>query len=432
MAIEKEQLNRKERFFLTLTVFSMFFGAGNLIFPPFMTYQAGEKSLVAVLGFYITAIGLPILGLIATGISGGIQHLTGRVGKYFSSIFIIVVYLAIGPMLAIPRTASTSFEMVEMITGQSNILRLVYSFVFFLVAALIAFSPEKLTSRLGKILCPVLLVLISILFMFSFSLSDKLGAVPDAAGAYEKGTFARGFIDGYQTMDAIAAIVFGMLVMVNVKSFGIKHEEQCIKEEIGASARTIIVFVLVYSAIAFVGFIAGRVGIEASNGAQVLSSMSSLMFGGIGSYMIAMIFIVACLNTCIGLLASCSEYFNMRVPAISYKLWVVIFASVSFVIANAGLDKIISISAPILSILYPTTIVLILMGLFRKLNSCKVTYKVTVYTSLVMSIVQFSFDCGLSSFSIIPLIQYGFAWLLPTVIGFIISYSIETKIVTLR
>ena len=161
-----QQLRGRNLLLVGFTLFSMFFGAGNLIFPPFLGAQAGTATWIAMAGFAISAIGFPILGVIEIARTGGLSQLAGRVHPKFAAVFTLLIYLSIGPGLAIPRTASTSFEMVAPLVGGSNtLLQLIYSLIFFALAGLVALRPEKLTKRLGKILCPTLIALIVILFI---------------------------------------------------------------------------------------------------------------------------------------------------------------------------------------------------------------------------------------------------------------------------
>ena len=159
-----QKLPVRQRLLLGFTLFSMFFGAGNLIFPPHLGAQAGSNFWPAFAGFAVSAIGLPIAGVVAVARAGGFDQLASRVHPKFSLVFTILVYLSIGPCLAIPRTASTSFEMLVPLVGSGRGLQLGYSIVFFAAAFLVALHPEKLTDRLGRVLCPALIALIFVLF----------------------------------------------------------------------------------------------------------------------------------------------------------------------------------------------------------------------------------------------------------------------------
>ena len=225
---EKERrLEGRDLLLVGFTLFSMFFGAGNLIFPPNIAAQAGTQTWPAMLGLALSAVGLPVLGVVAVARSGGLDALGSRVHPAFARVFTIVAYLAIGPCLAIPRTATTSFEMaVPPFVGADapiGVYQLVYSLVFFAAALFIALRPEKLTDRLGKILCPILVALIVVTFVGC--LVNPLEGYGPATGDYATHAVVKGFIEGYQTMDTIAALAFGIVIAVNIRARGVEEAE---------------------------------------------------------------------------------------------------------------------------------------------------------------------------------------------------------------
>lgn len=235
----KQKLSKQNLLLVGFTLFSMFFGAGNLIFPPFLGAQAGVMTWKAMSGFLLSAVGLPVLGVAAVALSGGIGKLAGRVHPAFAFLFTLLIYLSIGPCLAIPRTSSTSFEMTvfpvlkqlgvsfnSTVRGTGFTVQTMaqfgYSVVFFTAAMAVAFRPDKLTDRLGKILCPTLLVLISVIFIGC--LVWPMGHYGDPAAAYKSGPAVAGFLEGYQTMDTIAALNFGIIIAINIQAKGVDQE----------------------------------------------------------------------------------------------------------------------------------------------------------------------------------------------------------------
>ena len=227
-----EKFGLKYRVLMGVTLFSMFFGAGNLIFPPFLGAQAGTRTAAAFLGFAASAVCLPVLGVVAVTRCGGLEKLTGRVGRHFAFFYILILYLAIGPCLAIPRTASTSFSMALPpffdLGGHLWIARLIYSLVFFTAAGWVALHPDRLTDYLGKRLTPILLTLI--LVIFCAALIHPAGNAAAPAAAYEGQAAVQGFLDGYQTMDTLAALNFGMIVAVNIRAKKITREKAVVRE----------------------------------------------------------------------------------------------------------------------------------------------------------------------------------------------------------
>ena len=334
-----ETLKGRRLLIVGLTLFSMFFGAGNLIFPPFLAAQAGTAAWPAMAGFLMSAVGLPVLGVIAVSRAGGLDCLAGKVHPAFSMVFTILIYLSIGPCLAIPRTASTSFEMTVLPFlndgAQTAFWQLIYSAVFFLLAAVTAFHPEKLTQRLGKILCPALLGLIFIMFAGSIAAEPK--ALPMPAEAYSGLAPVKGFLEGYQTMDTIAALNFGIIIAINIRAVGVEDKDAVVTSTVRSGLIAGALLASVYCALTYVGIKAGPEAQALDNGARVLTFVAERIFGSAGTVVLGLIFFIACFNTCVGLLSCCSEFFCQLIPRISYRKWVVLFAAVSMAVSNAGL-----------------------------------------------------------------------------------------------
>ncbi|MBQ8588917.1 MAG: branched-chain amino acid transport system II carrier protein [Firmicutes bacterium] len=421
----KYKLTVKEQLLVGLTLFSMFFGAGNLIFPPYLGQEAGTVTWSAMLGFMISAVCLPILGVVAVAKVGGLTHLANRVHPVFSTVFTLLAYLSIGPCLAIPRTASTSFTMAVIPFVGSDapvaVMQLVYSIVFFGIAFSIALKPEKLTEWLGKILCPTLLILIAVIFFGCLFLHE--GGYGPVQEKYAENALAVGFIDGYQTMDTIAALVFGLVIAMNINEKGVREEKAVVKSLMKAGLIAGAVLILVYAALAHVGALAGGGGFDLegnTNGAHTLTAIVGELYGSLGTILLAGIFVLACMNTCIGLLSSCSEYFYTLVPALSYKKWLLIFAVGSMVISNAGLDMILKVSVPVLSLIYPVAIVLIFLALLQKyIGHMNAVYPVTVGVTTVVSLLDVAASQGWipAVLSFLPFHSAGLVWIVPAILA---------------
>lgn len=423
-------LTGKDRILVGLTLFSMFFGAGNLIFPPFLGVQAGEHTWIAMAGFALSAIGFPILGVVSVSRSGGLDQLAGRVHPLFASVFTLLIYLSIGPCLAIPRTASTSFEMTVMpFLGEGvsmGTAQVVYSLLFFAAAFLVALKPEKLTERLGKIMTPCLLLLILIVFLGC--VFRPIGGYAEPVGAYESYPAVQGFLDGYQTMDTIAALNFGIIIAMNIQNRAGGKEIQVIRETMYAGAAAGILLLMIYGALSHIGAMTGETFGVLENGAQTLNRVVQYQFGRAGEVILAAIFFIACLNTCIGLLSCCSEYFCLLLPAVSYRTWVFFFAAASMAVSNAGLNAIMEISVPVLNVLYPAAIVLILLALFHSyLKKFALVYPFGVGVTVLISLSSvLSKTFGTSFFltpwiKSLPLAAVGLEWLLPAAVGVLLG-----------
>lgn len=390
----------KRRLVMGFTVFAMFFGAGNLIFPSFLAYQAGSDVIPAFTGFALSATLLPTIAIIAVTRMGSLEKLANRVHPVFSRILTIIVYLAIGPLLAIPRTASTSYEMVAIATGtDSGIASLVYSALFFTLTALVALKPEKLSKRLGKITSPLLILLIIILFAGTLLNTDAVRG--NGTGAYSSSPLSRGVTEGYQTMDAVAGLVFGSIIAMNVRKAGVE-EKKVNKECIIAAFTGGFLLLAVYCALAVTGTFSHAFINNASNGAAVLAAAADVIFPSTGKFLIAAIFVLACFNTCTGLLSSCGQYFATLVPSLSREKWISVFSLISLLIATAGLDTIVRISSPILEIIYPAAITLMILALLRHDSNYRFTWILPVFTSLVFSVL--SMITGISFIWIVPVI----------------------------
>lgn len=429
-----EKNNFKNKILIGITLFSMFFGAGNLIFPPFLGAQAGTATLSAFAGFAVSAVGLPVLGVVAVTLAGGLDRLASRVHPRFSFIYILILYLAIGPCLAIPRTASTSFSMAVIPFLQDSdsvrMIQFIYSVIFFAAASAVAMHPERLTEYLGKKLTPVLLILIVVLFAATIINPPGSPGIPVAI--YRKSAPVQGFLDGYQTMDTLAALNFGMIVALNIRARGVHEEKAVMRETISAGWIAGLLLLVVYSMLTFVGMTSGQIFSGCSNGTEVLVSMADFLFGKAGTVILAVIFVIACFNTCVGLFSCCGKYFTEVFPKVNYRNWVFVFAFVSMIIANVGLDTILKFSVPVLNAIYPMAILLIFLSCTHKwLGKFHSVYWLSALFCGLCSVLSVMNQNKIAVPGIslilkkIPGYSAGFAWLLPTAAGVLAGMLLE-------
>jgi len=422
-------LSKKEVFLVGLMLFSMFFGAGNLIFPPFLGQSAGNQTWLAMLAFAITAVGFPILGVVAVAKSGGLNTLAGRVHPRFASIFTVIIYLAIGPFLAIPRAGSLPFEMaVAPYLSESFSLTLamvIYTLVFFLANYWLALSPGDLIDRMGKILTPILLILIFI--VFGGGLIHPIAAYGEPMGSYVESPFVQGFLDGYLTMDTLAALIFGIIIAVTIRSKGIEDEEEIVSGTIRAGVIAGGFLFLIYAMLAHLGAMSGAAFGMTDNGAQTLTHVVTSLFGIWGAVLLAVIFTLACISTSVGLTAACGQYFSEH-TSLSYKAWVGIITLVSMALANLGLTKILVVSIPILVAIYPVAIMVILLGLMdRYLKGDPFVYRLVVVLTGAVSTVDALEQTGVGLPGItqgmhgLPFYEMGLGWIVPALLGLIIG-----------
>lgn len=432
-----KKLTRSQFLQLSIMLFGLFFGAVNLIFPPLLGNAAGSATFISLIAFCVTAVLFPVLGAIVVGKTNGLSNLAKRVGPVFSVVFTTAIYLSIGPGLGIPRAGSVPFEMAIAPyvpeTLNLNIVRFVYTLVFFTIALLICLKPNKLVERVGKFLTPTLLLMI--LFMFvRIVMMDKNIAAP--SGDYLKAPVTKGFLAGYETMDAVAALNFGFVIAQAIKRFGIEDENEVTRYEIKAGLLAGSVLFLVYAMLASIGMIGSKKFAGAENGAQVLSGSIKLVLGDFGLVLLAFIFTLACLTTCVGLITSGGEYFEKLFNnKLSYRAWVYIWTLFSFVMANFGLNKLLAFSVPLLQIIYPVALVLIVMGISHKyLNYSKVSYVSSAVVSVGLPLVEvldktFHIKFGFVTNFVKSLALYkeGLAWLLLTIFVLVLT-SLVVKV----
>jgi len=423
-------LSKKDLVFISLMLFSLFFGAGNLIFPPFLGQSAGNVTWISMLGFFVTAVGFPILGVIAVAKSGGLHTLAKRVNPLFASIFTVLIYLSIGPCLGIPRAGSLPFEMaISPYLPQSvskPLALFIFTLVFFSIAYWISLTPAKLVDRMGKILTPTLLILISLIFIAT--IFRPLGSYGIATEEYINSPFVKGFLEGYLTMDTIAALNFGIVIALAIKSKGIKEEKAIISASVKAGIIAGILLIVIYSILAHLGASSGGRFGDTENGAQTLTNIVTYIFGKPGAALLAVIFTLACITTCVGLITSCSQYFSTLTSKLSYKTWVRILSISSMILANMGLTKILAISVPVLNAIYPIAIVLIVLAMIDKLfKGSTVVYGLTILFTGIVSIsdalgqVGMEFDFIINLLNKLPLYSKGLGWVVPALIGIILG-----------
>lgn len=429
----KNNLTKEQFFSVAIMLFGLFFGAGNLIFPPLLGKQAGGATFQSLLAFGITAVVFPILGVVAVAKTKGLSNLASKVDKYFAIVFTTMIYMAIGPGLGIPRAGSLPFEMAVAPFLPENVSlslsRLVYTFVFFLVAYLVCLKPNKLVTRMGKFLTPALLVLITV--MFVGVLFKNPNAVTRPVGDYATSSTVKGFLEGYNTMDTIAALNFGLVISLAVKSFKVEDEEKVIGYTVRVGLVAGSFLFVIYAMLAYIGMTTSGLTGDVKNGAEILTTVSQYVFGKFGIVLLASIFTLACLTTCIGLITSISKFFEtMTKEKVSYHKWIVFWTFLSFLVANFGLNTILKVSVPVLVAIYPVSIVLILLGLTEKyFGYNKFTYRLVCYTVTFISVVEALLSVKLNIpfvtelVSSLPFFSLSLGWVLPMVLTWLVGMA---------
>ncbi|MFW7432797.1 branched-chain amino acid transport system II carrier protein [Vagococcus carniphilus] len=442
----KKRLELKESLFIGSLIFGLFFGAGNLIFPIQMGQEAGANIVSANLGFLTTGIGLPFLGIIAFGLSMSkdLCELSSKVNKKYGMIFTSVLYLVIGPFFAMPRLASTSFEIALapfLPESKQKMYLLFFSAVFFIIVWFFSRKPSKILDYIGKFLTPLFLLLLFILLAMAFI--SPLGSVSSAAvqPAYSNGAFFKGFTDGYNTLDALAALAFGMIIIENVQALGIKDPVLVAKETTKSGLFGIVLMGIIYTLLSFVGTMSlGTLNLN-KNGGITLAQIADHYLGTVGSVLLAAIVIVACLKTAIGLSTSFGRTFNELYPSKTYTFFTVGCILLAALIANVGLNEIIQISTPVLMFIYPLAMTLIIMGLCsRWIGDKKNVYQYVTYFTMIASFFDAlnslpknmkdsNIVSSLLGFAreFIPFFSIGMGWITVAILGLIVGLLVDKK-----
>lgn len=440
----KEKLSFSTYTAIGVMLFALFFGAGNLIFPAQLGQLSGANVWQAVAGFLITGVGLPLLGVLAMSFSGSesLQDLASRVHPIYGVLFTSLLYLTIGPFFAAPRTGTVAYDIgiSGFIGGEfAQIGLFIFTLLFFGVTLAFSLYPSKIVDYVGKLLAPGIVILLFILLAMVFI--KPMGSFETPQEIYQNGPFVKGFIEGYNTMDALASLVFGIIVIKAIRSFGISSKKEILRATAKSGSVAIVLLGSIYLGIAYLGATSTEAYGIFDTGAPVLSSAATHYFGTFGMILLAIVIILACLTTSIGLTISCSEYFHTLFPNISYRKFVLMFSIFTFTIANFGLTNIITYSVPVLMFLYPLAIVLMLLAFLSPLfNHAKLVYiSVTVITILISSvdglkalcdslkIPYFDWLAPINNFykEILPMYEQGLGWLVPAVIVLIITGVVQ-------
>lgn len=429
-------MKRKELWVVGLMLFALFFGAGNLIFPPLLGIQSGRSFWSAIAGFIITGVGLPIIAVAAVALSrNGVLSIAEKVHPRFALFFAVVIYLVIGPFFAIPRGANVAFEMgvKPFLSNEAGSFSLfLFSIIFFILILWLSLNPSKMVDRVGELLTPLLLASIAVLCVTGFLKLD--GSIQPPSAEYSHAPLAKGFMEGYLTMDAIAALAFGIVVVNALKERGIENGKKMVAMMVKAGVIAGSGLALVYIGTGYIGVKMATHG-SFENGGEILSKAANLLFGAGGKVLLGIIVALAVLTTCIGLVVACAQFFAERLPAVSYKKFVILITIISFLISNIGLNQIISISVPILSMIYPLAIVLIVLSFIDHYSK---GISERVYQGAILFTAVFSLYDGLKAFgfnwewlnhslSWVPLFSVGLGWLLPSILGGIIGWVLSSS-----
>ena len=409
-----------------LLLFGMFFGAGNLTFPPQLGFESGGHFWPAIAGFVLSGVGIAILTLVIGTLNpkGYIHEISQKISPKFALVYLAVLYLSIGPFFAIPRTAATAFSIgfSPLIgSGHTSLWLFVFTVIYFALALWIAMNPSKILDSIGRILTPIFAIMIVVVIV---------------AGAFKY--VGKGFLEGYNTLDALASVAFSVVAVVTLNQLSFKSKKEYISTIWVVGFVVTLLFGALYLGLAFLGnhFPLQVAGLpkDANIGACVLSQATQAIFGPAAQIFLAVMVTVTCFTTTAGLIVATGEFFHKAFPKVSYKAYAIIFTLIGFAIANLGLNNIIAFSVPVLLILYPITITIVMIVIANKfvaLSKPGMQVTVAVVTLIaLLSVIGSQFKlAGLNALiNFLPLSRASLPWLIPAILCILLSLVLPDKI----
>lgn len=446
IGVVKRTLSGKESIIVASMLFGLFFGAGNLIFPVNMGQKAGSNSWIASLGFSITGVGLPLLGIAALAVSekNSLFDLSSLVNKKFAYFFTVVLYLTIGPLFAIPRTATVPFQVsvAPLVPAQNRAWVLaIFSVVFFALVLAFSLKPSRIVDWVGKFLNPLFLVVFAVLVITALVRPMGSMSAVQPTGDYVNQPFFTGVLEGYNTMDALASLAFGIILVDVIRSLGVREPRHTAMAAVKSGVFSSAFMFVIYFVLTIVGAQSARILGVSDNGGTALFAIAEHYYGTAGAVLLGVIISVACLKTAIGLITSISTTFTELFPRVcTYKRCAIFFTVVSLIIANAGLDAIIQVSVPVLLFLYPLTIVLMVLSVCGRMFNYRhslfewsmVFTMLTALISLIINLLTFvPHDIAVISTvrsaltalrNAFPLSSIGMEWVIPAISGAVCGY----------
>lgn len=413
-----QTLSKTQILALGFMTFALFLGAGNIIFPAAAGMHSGSELWRVALGFLLTGVGLPLATVIALArTGGGLQALTAPLGAPIGIAFAVTVYLAIGPFFATPRTAVVAYEIgFAPFMGQHWLWLLLFSCAYFSLVLYLALNPSKILARIGQVITPILvLALLVLAFTTLVNPADSIGS---ASGFYASQPMTQGILDGYLTMDALGALVFGVVIAGSIRTAGVTQKHLITRYCIYAGIIAALGLSLVYVSLFYLGATSHQLAINAENGGQVLAAYVHYAFGDKGILLLALVITLACLTTATGLLAACGEYFQ-QLLGIKYQRTVILFTLFSLLVANQGLTQLIKVSAPALVGLYPLAIVLVVLNFLKPIwRQPSRVFKITLGVTLLFGVLDAISAAGFALpgekwLHLLPLASKKLAWVLP-------------------
>lgn len=410
--MQKKSNSLRDMIVVGFALFSMFFGAGNVVFPPYLGMEAGPQWLAGFSAYFIADIGLALLGMFALLRVGSSEAVISRVGKVPAELLMCAIILCIGPMVAIPRTSATTFEMAisPNLSGVSPVL---FSVLFFALILVLCIKESAVVDIVGKILTPLLLGLFAIIIKGIITPVGEISALPQISNVAVTGIKA-----GYQTMDALAALPFGIIVLQSVTAKGYDNSKKQFRVVGGSAILAGVLLLAVYMGLAYLGAtVSGQYNGTIGRAHLVMAIVEALM-GKVGMILFGVVVGLACVTTAIALTSSAAAYFaELCRGKVPYKAFVIAICVFSAVVSNLGLDRIVAVAAPVLDVIYPPTLVLIFISLLMPRMPDRVSRGACI-GALITSVL-----CTLTAHGInipvvpsLPLYDLGLSWLIPAAV----------------
>ncbi|MDE1462051.1 branched-chain amino acid transport system II carrier protein [Spartinivicinus poritis] len=417
-----------------LMTFALFLGAGNLILPPGLGYDAGAELTPVMIGFLLTGVGLPLLGIVATAkMNGGLPTITKHLHAKVAFIIGLVIYLSIGPLFAAPRTAVVAYEMsvipLAELTTEPNQYLWLYSIVYFSAVLLISLFPGRLMDSIGKVITPLLVVVLVLIAAGTFlNPQGELQSTTQIEGS----PFSKGFTEGYLTLDTLASLVFGIVIVNSLRQRGITDSKQLTKYTLAAGFIAAVGLSLVYISLAYLGATSHGLMAEKINGAQMIGVYINQIYGHWGQVILAIAITLACFTTAVGLMTSCGEYFHECWPQVSYRTFVIICTALTALVANVGLSQLMTLAIPALLAIYPVAIGLILLCFISdRLSNPRLVNSLTLLAIFCVSLFDGLNAAGIEAikpvhdvYQQLPFASQGLTWLIPGIAGFLIAVAL--------
>lgn len=413
-------------------LFAMFFGAGNLLFPPFLGLGSGQQWWLGFICYIIADAGLAIVVMIAVQRCGGkMENVIGRVGKVCATIIGISVALCIGPIIAIPRTGAVAFEMGVQPLGFNH--KAIFCAVYFLIAFILMLKGSKVVDIVGNFLTPFLLI--GLIAMIIIGIVKPIGNISDVV--HFDSVVKKGISDGYQTLDALASLLFSILIINSATSKGYTEPKLKMKFVCGASIIAGIGLFIIYGGLAYLGATTSldpNVVFGEITNTQLVVYITKTLLGQPGVVVLGIVVILACMTTTIGLTASISDYFSsLSKGKIKYEIFVILICLFSFGGACLGVGAIINIAGPILNLVYPAVLVLVALSFFKdQIKSDIVVQGATLFAFLTSAATEANVYLAEGSkipyIMDLPLASLGLHWIIPAIIGGLLGWGLSTLI----